>query len=100
MPHKAIPANAPRLSEEAWVGSAPVPVDVETGRKAAWTKVTGTVVKGVQTEEGANKGQPIWRITADCPKCSDAITVTSTLEHGDYPIRCECSRHYVFLIAW
>jgi hypothetical protein len=100
MPHKAIPAEAPSLPPEAWTGSAPAPVDGATGRKFAWTKVAGTAVAATQTEDGSMKGKAIWRITADCPKCSDTISIIGSTEHGDAPVRCYCSPARVFLVTW
>jgi len=100
MPHKQIPLDAPKLPPEAYSGGAPAPVDQETGRKFAWAKVAGTAVASTQTEEGSGKGKPIWRISADCPKCSDTISLVGTTEHGDLPCRCYCSPGHVFLVTW
>jgi hypothetical protein len=100
VPHKPIPANAPQLPAEAYTGGAPAPVDQATGRKFAWTKVQGTAVADTQNEVGGGKGQPIWRVTADCPKCSDTISLTATQAHGDAPVRCYCSMSRVFLVTW
>ncbi len=99
MPHKPIPPDAKPLPKDPATG-APLLPDLATGRTYAYTTVQGKAEARVQTEEGMGKGQTHYRISFDCPKCDDRISLDSKDEHGDHPVLCHCSPGYTFLVAW
>jgi|GEM_PF-3095050 hypothetical protein len=99
MAHNPIPAGAKALPLDPRT-KAPRVLPSDAARPFAYTTVPGTATKATQTAAGMAKGKVVFRVHADCPKCSDDVNLTSRAEHGDHPVSCHCSPGYVFLVKW
>ena len=112
---KPVPKDAKRVNPFEMM------LDAHTGLANSWTTVKGTATTRTQTEEGMGKGQTLYEVTFQCPRCEETHKFTTTEPHSDkvthfvdpglnkvpcqcgvtgHPVRCHCDGTLVFRVNW